>query len=68
MLDTDARYDLDHNVYLNTIYKGEIKLTPEEAIDVAYSIIDSYGLKYEMLDELDNAYFQDKEGKIYGNF
>jgi len=60
LLDTDARYDLNHNIYLNT-HKGKVELTADEAIDVAYAIVDSYCLNYKMLDELYNAYLEEKE-------
>ena len=60
LLDTDARYDLNHNIYLNT-HKGKVELTADEAIDVAYAIVDSYCLDYKILDELQNAYYEEKE-------
>lgn len=60
LLDTDARYDLNHNIYLNT-HKGKVELTADEAIDVAYAIVDSYCLDYKILDELYNAYLEEKE-------
>ena len=59
--DTDVRYDLSHNIKLNTHLNGEITLTADEALDVAYAIVDSYGLDYEMLDKLQTAYEEDKE-------
>lgn len=60
LLDTDARYDLNHNIYLNT-HKGKVELTADEAIDVAYAIVDSYCLDYKILDELYDAYLEEKE-------
>lgn len=60
LLDTDARYDLNHNIYLNT-HKGKVELTADEAIDVAYAIVDSYCLNYKILDELYDAYLEEKE-------
>ena len=60
ILDTDARYDLFHNIYLNT-HKGKVELTADEALDVAYAIVDSYRLDYKILDKLQDAYEKDKE-------
>lgn len=63
LLETNTKYDLFHNIYLNT-HKGKIELTPDEAIDVAYAIVDSYGLDYKMLDELQTAYEKEMEEEI----
>ena len=59
--DTEIRYDLFHNIKLNTHLNGKITLTADEALDVAYAIVDSYGLDYEILDKLQDAYEKDKE-------
>ena len=56
----EAKYDLSHNIYVNT-HKGKVELTADEAIDVAYAIVDSYCLDYKMLDDLYEAYEEDKE-------
>lgn len=55
----EIKYDLDNNIYF-TKNGIEMKLDPEEAIDIAYAIIDSYGLDYKMLDDLQAAYEEDK--------
>jgi hypothetical protein len=60
LLQTNTKYDLNHNIYLNT-HKGKVELTPDEAIDIAYAIVDSYGLSYKILDELQTAYDEEKE-------
>lgn len=60
LLKTNTKYDLNHNIYLNT-HKGKVELTPDEAIDIAYAIVDSYGLSYKILDELQDAYHEEKE-------
>ncbi len=60
LLKTDAKYDLNHNIFLNT-HKGKVELTPDEAIDVAYAIVDSYGLDYKILDRLQEAYEEEEE-------
>ena len=60
LLETNTKYDLNHNIYLNT-HKGKVELTADEAIDIAYAIVDSYGLDYKILDELQTAYEEDKE-------
>ena len=58
--DTEIKYDLFHNIKLNTHLNGKITLTADEALDVAYAIVDSYGLDYEILDKLQDAYEEDK--------
>ena len=58
--DTEVRYDLLHNIKLNTHLNGEITLSADEALDVAYAIVDSYNLKYDMLEALQDAYEKDK--------
>ena len=60
ILETNTKYDLSHNIYLNT-HKGKVELTPDEAIDIAYAIVDSYGLDYKILDALQDAYYEEKE-------
>ena len=60
LLETNTKYDLNHNIYLNT-HKGKVELTPDEAIDIAYAIVDSYGLDYKILNTLQEAYEEDKE-------
>lgn len=60
LLQTNTKYDLSHNIYLDT-HKGKVELTPDEAIDVAYAIVDSYGLSYRILDDLQTAYYKEKE-------
>jgi len=60
ILNTKTRYDLFHNIKLNTHKQGEITLTADEALDVAYAIVDSYGLDYKILDKLQTAYEEDK--------
>ena len=60
LLETNTKYDLNHNIYLNT-HKGKVELTADEAIDIAYAIVDSYGLDYKILDELQEAYEEDRE-------
>ena len=66
ILETDIRYDLFHNIKLNTHNQGRITLTADEALDVAYAIVDSYGLSYDILDKLQDAYEEDKEYHDYG--
>lgn len=60
LLKPDAKYDLEHNIYLNT-HNGKVKLTADEAIDVAYAIVDSFGLNYKILNDLEDAYAEYKE-------
>lgn len=60
ILGTDIKYDLFHNIFLNT-HKGKVELTPDEAIDIAYAIVDSYGLNYKILEPLQTAYEEEKE-------
>ena len=60
ILQTNTKYNLNHNIYLNT-HKGKIELTADEAIDIAYAIVDSYGLDYKILDDLQTAYYEEKE-------
>ena len=60
ILDTNTKYDIFHNIYLTT-HEGKIKLTVDEAVDIAYAIVDSFGLNYKILDELENAYAEYKE-------
>ncbi len=60
LLETDARYDLNHNIYLNT-HKGKVELTSDEALDIAYALADSYCLDYKFLEPLQTAYEEDKE-------
>ena len=67
ILDTDVKYDLFHNIYLNT-HKGKVELTADEAIDVAYAIVDSYCLDYKILDKLQTAYEEDKGEYASQNF
>lgn len=59
ILEDNIKYDLKHNLYINK-GKIEIKLTPEQAIDIAYAIVDSFGLSYEMLDPLQTAYEEEE--------
>ena len=61
ILETGIRYDLFHNIKLNTHNQGRITLSADEAIDVAYAIVDSYELDYKILDDLQTAYEEDKE-------
>lgn len=67
LLETNTKYDLNHNIYLNT-HKGKVELTADEAIDVAYAIVDSYGLDYKILDGLQTAYEEEKEEYESDNF
>ena len=60
LLETNTKYDLNHNIYINT-HKGKVELTADEAIDIAYAIVDSYGLDYKILDELQEAYEREEE-------
>jgi len=58
-LETNPKYDLNHNIYLLT-HEGKIKLTADEALNVAYALVDSYGLDYKILDRLQYEYDKDK--------
>lgn len=63
ILETKVLYDLNHKIYLNT-HKGKVELTADEALDVAYALVDSYGLDYKILDPLQTAYEEEMEEEL----